>query len=453
MSILNLFENLDMLAEAYNGSYKSPYAGLTPAERKAAAFEYAQKRDHTWAISRNGITMSQSHYAGKYIIDYENFHKAYDADLAILNLLTCFEVNGELGPASTWGNIITIQKGSPEAQSEAYQALIELWGIVHGGKKGGGAKIGGRWLNNQQLLDRQSKTISNIKANDLVNQAQEAQKLKKQEEEDRIRKAEEAKKAAENAKLAKEQAEREAADVAFDKLSDALDKALNMVDPEIFIQLEDYKNSIEEELGDLEIEGEETYNTLNIPGVGKLHISNDNVGKMTPDILRKIIEERVQAARLPYKQLEEITGISKVKESLKYNPDFISCFFIDCATNEIYKCDQSFILKDFNNKDITLKQMEQAELIFCEISFADSYNSNCTSQDNHWYRYYSWADEFTTHPKIANYIPKKISNWDYNELTEFSDPEDIGVTKKQFFISYENIDRWVYEKYTQTSTD
>ena len=108
MHLLEAFAELDLLNEGiYEGTYKSNYLNLSDAERKAAEKEYLDKRS-TPLMLKDGqwVPYKKPKYswetAGKlpplpeYILDIDAFHKAYDKDMAELDLLKCLKATVNL---------------------------------------------------------------------------------------------------------------------------------------------------------------------------------------------------------------------------------------------------------------------------------------------------------------------------------------------------------------------
>ena len=81
MNLLEAFDELDQLEEAFAGDYKSPYLNISDAERQAAQQQYEQGKNHRCRATAKGmvpVPNFELYYASEYakqsfyfVLDYE----------------------------------------------------------------------------------------------------------------------------------------------------------------------------------------------------------------------------------------------------------------------------------------------------------------------------------------------------------------------------------------------
>ena len=437
MSILDIFEELNAITEDYNGSYQSPYLNLSMAERKTAAQEYVNKRDNLHICTSAGWVrpgLLDKINPMYYILDYTAFHKAYDADLAKMNLLAMFEANGQLGPYRSYGNLKTAEAqfgGMP-----AFKAAKDLWSRVHADSCwSNGTKIDlTRWRMRMITADVAEEKVRKLK----------------QHETD-IKQARDKAEAEEQARLAQKAKDKAAAEALNGTLTELLADALDLIDPNLMNMLEDYSFDTPY------IKLAETDNFLVIPNIKNILLLTAEKDKYTADYLATLIETALKEADLPNRLIAKKLGIEKLqRESRRIRDGFVRGFFLNPTSKEVYVYYGSGNLQELtaeNSKTpLTPLDIIDSQLVLVQVNKFQ--HSNSTHEDNYDYRYYSYNENLVKSSTILNILPEKLNHaMNYNELTYYDQGFEQAEQAHDEFVDHEGFDVWLYEKETHTATD
>ena len=444
MSILDIFEDLDNLYENYNGSYKSPYLNISDVEQKKAKQKHQDNLIHGIHINKRGqFEFGFRRYVDTYhVIDYEIFHKAYDVELTTLDLLSCFDADGKLGPRATWGNLKRYQN-KPEANNEAYRRLVDLWSLVHGTNERG--KLFDQWQDLQRIRN-------NLKTMDELKTIQQAI-------------------------INSHEAELKTAETTKDKilldLNTKLAAAFDKLNPDLVQGLKDYNNDDtcapevildkDETLYKLSSVGDIKYTFyLVIPGFAKLYISPGDIEAYDEARFKQELEKVLVKDKIELRIAEKVSGLEILRNTFKktHIASELTCFFVNLETDEIYSCDEKFEIKDTKGAPVTLDQLNQTALIFVHYyvsewgsskNFAPSWRGMSMSYVTK--GFYSWASDFENHPKISAYIPEELVNlspcegnqWHgtFGKTEKYSSHDHKNM--KGYGIEYEGIDTWALQ--------
>jgi hypothetical protein len=307
MNLLEAFNELDQLEEAFAGDYKSPYLNITDAERQAAQQQYEQGKNYLCRATAKGMTpvpKFELYYANDYarrsfhfVLDYEAFHKAYDKELERAGLLAMFKADGSIGPKGCYGNI---KDANLPKTDIAYKAAIELWAWQHGKDK-----ESTRW-----------KTISAQRAEQLVQVKKEQEERRKQYQ------------AQKDAEAAQAKAATDAANAARDVLEDILPDALALVDSDLLDQLE------EAGLGEVDIGRFKFDNLITIGSKTKV-IPAKPVEEYTPEFLADFITEYLESLNLDTQVNRHYLGLDLAQKIKAEHADAI-IYWVHEGTGEIY---------------------------------------------------------------------------------------------------------------------
>jgi hypothetical protein len=451
MNLTQAFETLDVLVEAYNGAYKSPYLGLSESERSAAALDYSTTFGVTYTVMKSGRTYpAKSWREGWYILNYETFHKAFDVDFERLGLLNAFDAEGKLSSSASYGNIASVT--DPEDQkTDAYKKLKELWVALWG--KGGGY-VGGWYKKPDDLQDLRSRIKTNFELKELADKAAAAEAEKKRQEEERIRKAQEEEKRRQD-ELAKETA---LAETNFDLLDKNLNEALEQINQDLILEMQEFVDD-EEALPELRWGGG-TFSTLYIPGIRQgIKIKNEEAASYTPQKFKELIEQTIRRADFPNQALEDAMGLTDFKAFYnklfgwqRYGGD-VTAFFVNTRTNEIYTAfpkrnSASILVVDSAGDELGPDEKAEAQLALVEVHESD-HNTNAR-RDSHTYKYVSFASKYQNHPKLSPHIPEHSSSqlFYYNDVTRYDSPDS-----NRNFLKFETLDKWVIDHSVRVATD
>lgn len=447
MNILEAFERLDIINEAYSGSYQSNYLNLSDAEREAAKQEYKDKRDYPRMITASGA-VKPGRLDGSsekfYIIDFDAFHRGYDKDLAEVGLLSMFDADGKLTVYGSYGNIKEAEAAGHK-QKPGYKAAKELWSWVFADSV---------WQNGRQL-DLKSRRHQIIDADVAT---QKVANRKKQE-----LAAAEAKKQLQ-AKIAKDKADAEtleqtalqAASDAYDVLVDSLDLAIDNIDPALLADLVDFSG----DEPSLELHGKTII--LNVPGLNRIPIPVSDASKYDAKTLEDLINSEL--TNLDEKKIERDIGLEYVKEvRASIGKDkWLIAYFADAVTGATYaNYENALGLESISRTQgvAKLQNCTNCLLALIVIKGADSRNSNRTTQDKIYYAGYSY-NEATTQDlqEIIKKLPVEKTDPMLSNVLDWYDETNISSApeyQREYFAIGEDFDfdTWCYEKETQTATN
>lgn len=424
MNLLEAFNELDQLEEAFAGDYKSPYLNITNAERQAAQQQYEQGKNYLCRATAKGMTpvpKFELYYANDFarrsfhfVLDYEAFHKAYDKELERAGLLTMFKADGSIGPKGCYGNIkdANLPKTDP-----AYKAAIELWAWQYGEKE-----QGKRW-----------NTISAQEAARLVQQAKDNEARYQQQQ---------AEKEAEAAKL---KAETDAANTARAILEDILIDALDFVDSKLIDQLED--------LGaELAIARKGTKNYLYAEDVINIEIPILASEQYTPEYLGNFITKALNTANLSTLIEHRNLGLTALK---KYKAECrgysVTGYWLDDQTNEIYEStsDCSKIINRKTKAEASAKDLANCELVLAVCKNIGQKQTYRATEDVTSYYYYSYNEEKVQNSELINLLPENDSGFLQDRtLTYYDQGFEQANRGYNYFMDFPNFDVWLEEKVT-----
>ena len=424
MNLLDAFNELDQLEEAFAGDYKSPYLNISDAERQAAQQQYERGKNYLCRATAQGMTpvpKFELYYANDYarssfhfVLDYEAFHKAYDKELERAGLLTMFRADGSIGPKSCYGNIkdANLPKTDP-----AYKVAIELWSWQFGEKE-----QGKRW-----------NTISAQEAARLVQQAKDKEARYQQQQ---------AEKEAEAAKL---KAETEAANAARSILEDILIDALDFVDSKLIDQLED--------LGaELAIARKGTKNYLYAEDVINVEIPILASEQYTPEYLGDFITKALSTANLGTLIEHRNIGLSALK---KYKAECqgypVTGYWLDDQTNESYEStpDCSKIINRKTKAEATAKDLVNCELVLAVCKNIGQRQTYRATEDVTSYYYYSYNEEKVQNSELINLLPENDAGFLQDRTLTYYDQGFEQANKGyNYFMDFPGFDVWLTEKVT-----
>ena len=424
MNLLEAFNELDQLEEAFAGDYKSPYLSISDAERQAAQQQYERGKNYLCRATAQGmapVPKFELYYANDYarrnfhfVLDYEAFHKAYDKELERAGLLAMFKADGSIGPKSCYGNIkdANLPKTDP-----AYKATIELWSWQFGEKE-----QGKRW-----------NTISAQEAARLVQQAKDKEARYQQQQ---------AEKEAETAKL---KAETEAANAARIILEDILIDALDFVDSKLIDQLED--------LGaELAIARKGTKNYLYAEDVINVEIPILASEQYTPEYLGDFITKALNTANLSTLIEHRNLGLAALKKYKAGCRDYsVTGYWLDNQTNEIYEStpDCSKIINRKTKAEATAKDLVNCELVLAICKNIGQKQTYRATEDVTSYYYYSYNEEKVQNSELINLLPENDSGFLQDRtLTYYDQGFEQANRGYNYFMDFPGFDVWLSEKIT-----
>lgn len=448
MKLFEAFEELNTIEEAvthsFFGDYTSPYLNLSETER--------QEAEHTWignisvqqCLMANGeLRTASSHERwnnqGFFILDMDVYHRAYDKDLEANNLFRAFNKDGTIGPSRCYSYYKELSEQG-KAKEPGAQAFISLWEKLYGQKLG--------WWRNLMV----TKTALDDKITQL--KARAAAKAK-QEEEERIRREEAAKKAEEE-RLERErikQEQTELADKNFDIIEDLVQQAIQKIDPKLLELFEEYSES-----EPIEVENHGTYNKINIPGIGSLDITNKKVPNLTVQELQDSIEWALEEADLQQKLIDRDSGMEVLKILQENNRGTRTVFgyFYSPSESAYYRIyprkTTPELMAETSGGQINYTQQQapaDITLVGAVVLYSDPSNSNRTTADKHFYRYYSFNSDHLENTVLSNIVPED-SNFAMCPIeTDWYETPPNGES----FITEPPFDCWAFVKITETATD
>ena len=431
MNLLDAFNELDRLEEAFAGDYESPYLNISDAERQAAQQQYEQGKNYLCKATARGMepipkfelyhATDSARLSFHYVLDYEAFHKAYDKELERAGLLSMFKADGSIGPKGCYGNI---KDANLPRTDPAYKAAIELWSWQFGEKE-----QGKRW-----------KTISAQEATRLVQKAKDDDaryqqyKAKCQQQQ--------AEKEAEAARI---KAETEVANTARAILEDILIDALDFVDSELIDQLED--------LGaELAIARKGTKNYLYAEDVVNVEIPILASEQYTPEYLGDFITKALNAANLSTLIEHRNLGLMALR---KYQAECrgysVIGYWLDDQTNEIYRStpDCSKIRNMKTTVEATTKDLANCELVLAICMNIGKKRTHSATEDVTSYYYYSYNEEKVQNSELINLLPENDGGFlqDRN-LTYYDQGFEQANNGYNYFMDFPGFDVWLREVVT-----
>lgn len=424
MNLLDAFNELDQLEEAFAGDYKSPYLTLPDAERLTAQKQYERGKNHLCKATPNGmapVSKFDLYYATDFarrnfhfVLDYEAFHKAYDIDLEKAGLLTMFKADGTIGPKSCYGNI---KEANLSKTDPAYKAAIEIWS----------------WLFSEKDQMKRWNTITAKEAEKLVKTAKEAEEHYKQYQADKA------------AKEAKFKADTEAANVARAALEDVLVDALDLVDVHLMEQLE--------ELGaEIAITREGTKNLLFAEDVLNVEIPILPSEEYTPEYLSNIITKALLEADLSTKIEHMHLGLTTVR---KHKERCKGCrvmgYWLDNKNSTIYESDSTGT-KLINKKtrvEATAQDLKNCELVLVICSNIGERKTHRATEDVTSYYYYSYNEEKVQNSDLLDLLPVDEAWYLQERILNYYDQGFEQASKiSSSFVDFPGFDVWLSEKVT-----
>ncbi len=417
MNIWEAFNELDSLEEAFAGNYKSPYLGISDADKQAAKQQWNLYSTTCLMPTANGWVRPGllDRYMGTtlhYILDYDIFHKAYDSDLDKYGLLSMFNADGTLGPRGCYGNL---KESNLATRDPLYNAIIGLW----------------RWVHSDDNRIKRANTIDTLTADKLIAAAKEkhakweiAQKAKAEQE-------------------AKEKADLKAAEDARDKLVDILPDALTLVDQDLLSQLEETGST------GIDIGHQKTENYLLINKFGSTPLPAKSLEDYTPEFLANCITNRLNELDLTTQVQMHYLGLDIVKQCYMDHPNAVTAYWIHEGTNEIYVPASKFTqLVNKETKALASPQdLSQCTLAFIKISDIGSKQTNSATEDVHSSHYYSYSKDLVETTDLQHFAPKQKSNFLYSQkLKYYKDFEEVSGYGS--FYNYPGFDTWVQESET-----
>lgn len=277
----------------------------------------------------------------------------------------------------------------------------------------------------------------------------------KQQEEERIRK-EEAVKKAEEERLERERIEQEQTELAdknLDIIEDLVQQAIQKIDPNLLELLEEYSE------GDsIEVENHGTYNKINIPSIGSLNITNEEVPDLTVQKVQDSIEGALEEADLQQKLIDRDSGMEVLKILQKNNQGTHTVFGYFYSPSEsayyrIYPRDTTpELMTETGNDQISYTQQQapaDITLVGAVVLYSDPSNSNRTTVDNHFYRYYSFNSDHLENTVLSTVVPEdSVFVMRPIETDWYETPPN-----REEFITNPPFDCWAYVKITETATD
>lgn len=426
MNLLEAFDELDQLEEAFAGDYKSPYLNISDAERQAAQQQYEQGKNHLCRATSKGmvpVPKFELYYANDYarrsfhfVLDYEAFHKAYDKELERAGLLTMFRADGSIGPKGCYGNIkdANLPKTDP-----AYKAAIELWSWQFGEKE-----QGKRW-----------NTISAQEATKLVQQAKDAEARYQQQQ------------AAKEAEAAKLKADTEAADAARAALEDILIDALDFVDQPLLDQLE--------ELGspDIAIARKGTKNHLYAENIVNVEIPVLKPEDYTPEYLGDFINKALKSADLTAKIEHHNLGLTAVRKHVEScRGTRVEGYWLDKQTKAIYVSTPDgtkIVNKKKSQADATSAELANCELVLVICSDIGQKQTYRATEDVTSYYYYSYNEDKVQNSALLDLLPSDEAYFLQDRtLTYYDEGFEQASRASRYFMDFPGFDVWLHEKVT-----
>ena len=441
MSLLDIFEDLDALYEAYEANYKSPYLALADSEITAAKAAYKNKLIFPSYINDQGKVQQTGNYVTTgpyYILDLDAFHKAYDKDFNRLGLLGAFNTKGEL-PRGGWSVIRNIKDENIKKQEEAYKRLKELWVLLYS------SDTRGILFDNWCDIDIYRRFIKS---------PAEFEKLVQE---------------AVNKFEAGHKANEDKHNNLYIELSDRLELALKKVNQKLLDKLSFF---MDDESYLPIINMTEDARLRKVAGLPvKFHYSLDlgdftrvalypseHLDEYTVEWFKNTLEEKLSSPDLDIKTAERKSGLEEVKFKFK-NPHIdatVDCFFIDTETDELYHCNLDFKVKDKTNSEITTGQLLKSQLIFAhyycpQVGFKRNYTTYSMGECSTLTRsIYSWAQDCEDISQIAIRLPEAVNygpgteKEDYigavGDFEECSSVDDDKLWHRG--IEYDGIDKW-----------
>lgn len=420
MNIWEAFDELNNLEEAYkfNGSYKSPYLNISEADKQAAQEQWALYSTYRLVPTADGWTtpgLLDRYFTNvfKYVLDYDVFHKAYDADLNQYGLLPMFNTDGTLGPRGCYGNI---KESNLSNKDPLYREILNLWAWVHSDDKSA----------------KRANTIDKATADKLV--AEKKEEHAKWEAEQKI-KAE---------KEAKEKAELKAAEEARDQLVDILPDALALVDQDLLDQLEETGST------GVDIGHKGTVNYLIINKFDNTSIPAKPIEDYTPEFLADYITDCLNKLDLATQVQMHYLGLDIVKEFDKKHPGIIDAYWLDTKTNEIYIPSSKYTqLINRKTKSVaTPEELENCTLSLIKVSYQGSKQTARATEDVHSSFYYSYNEDLTLNSALRNLLPHERSAPLVAHRLTYYDNGYEEVSNCSSFFNFPGFDVWLLENET-----
>jgi hypothetical protein len=424
MNILEAFNELDQLEEAFAGNYKSPYLNITDAERQAAQQQYEQGKNYLCRATAKGMTpvpRFELYHANDYarrsfhfVLDYEAFHKAYDKELERAGLLTMFEADGSIGPRKCYGNIMdaNLPKTDP-----AYKAAIELWAWQHGEKE-----QGKRW-----------NTISAQEAAKLVQQAKDNEARYQQQQ------------AAKEAEATRLKADTAAANAARAVLEDILIDALDLIDTTLADQLEELGNP------DIAIARKGTKNYLYAEDVLFTEIPILPHGEYTPEYLGDFINQALAKANLTAKIEQNTLGLTAVRKHAEESTGYVTTGYWLDVNNIIYinNADYTKLINQKTGAAATPKELSTCELALVICKNVGRKQTYSATEDVHSSYYYSYNEERVQNSDLLNKLPVDDSYaLQERTLNYYDQGFEQAHENSRYFMNFSDFDVWLEEKVT-----
>ena len=424
MNLLEAFNELDQLEEAFAGDYKSPYLNITDAERQAAQQQYEQGKNYLCRATAKGmmpVPKFELYYANDFarrsfhfVLDYEAFHKAYDKELERAGLLTMFRADGSIGPKGCYGNIkdANLPKTDP-----AYKAAIELWSWQFGEKE-----QGKRW-----------NTISAQEAARLVQQAKDNEARYQQQQ------------AAKEAEAAKLKADTEAANAARAVLEDILIDALDLIDANLADQLEELGNP------DIAITRKGTKNYLYAEDVLFTEIPILPHEKYTPEYLGDFINQALIKADLTTKIEQNTLGLTAVRKHAEESARYVTTGYWLDANNIIYinNADYTKLINQKTNTEATPKELSTCELALVICANVGRKQTARATEDVHSSYYYSYNEEKVQNSDLLKKLPADDSYFLQDRtLTYYDQGFEQARKNNRYFMDFSDFDVWLEEEVT-----